>query len=145
MACFRGFPGEIEAQFPAYPNDADLLPFEVSKSTNNKFYVDAKSISIGADGVVRYTVVMRMAGGATNVNFEGVRCGTAEYRIYAVGQSSGAWTKARENQWRPIPRTGPNAYDKILYTDFFCPGLLIVDTPEETIKGFKRGAHPRAQ
>ena len=45
---------EIEAQLPSYPKEESLLPFFVSAATDNRFFVDASSISTGGDGVVRY-------------------------------------------------------------------------------------------
>ncbi|KAG0162112.1 hypothetical protein DFQ30_003507, partial [Apophysomyces sp. BC1015] len=51
---------------PPMPRDADLLPFEVSATTNLQFAVDANSVSVDPDGVVRYTVVIKSPQGARN-------------------------------------------------------------------------------
>jgi hypothetical protein len=65
---------EGETALPAFPQDSDLLPFDVSAATSNRFLIDAKSLSAGSDGVVRYVLVIKTSGGATNVTFEGIRC-----------------------------------------------------------------------
>jgi hypothetical protein len=67
---------ELAAQLPPYPQTENLLEFNVSSATRNRHYVDAASISVGSDKVVRYTVVIESAGGARNVSFEGMRCAT---------------------------------------------------------------------
>ena len=38
---------ELEAQLPPYPKEENLLPLFVSAATDNKFFVDAASISAG--------------------------------------------------------------------------------------------------
>src|SRR5207253_11296418 len=49
---------EVETALPAPPRDADLIPFEVSPAGNFTFAIDGKSVAVGADGAVRYTVVI---------------------------------------------------------------------------------------
>ncbi|MCW5605336.1 MAG: hypothetical protein KIT18_12415, partial [Burkholderiales bacterium] len=64
---------EIVTQIPAYPKSENLLPFDAGSATSHRFFIDAASISVGEDGVIRYTLMIRTAGGATNVSFEGIR------------------------------------------------------------------------
>lgn len=129
---------EVAAQLPAAPRDADLLEFSVSAVAPHRYYVDPASISVGADRVVRYTVVIRAAGGARNVFFEGLRCETAERRLYAVGQPDGSWTRARDPDWRPIGLTSGREYRKALYEDIFCPGDIRVKDGAEAVANLKR-------
>src|SRR6202012_3784984 len=42
---------------PPLPQDSNLLPFDVSGYTPLHFAVDRNSLTVGSDGVVRYTVV----------------------------------------------------------------------------------------
>jgi hypothetical protein len=113
---------EIEAQLPAYPKDGNLLPFETGGTGGHRFFVDASSISIGADGVVRYTLVVKTRGGAVNVSFEGIRCETREQKYYAVGHPDGKWSRARDPQWRRIEAREVNRHHGILYVDYLCEG-----------------------
>lgn len=111
---------EIEAQLPPYPRDETLLRFEAGAATANRFYIDAPSLSVGEDGVVRYTMLIRAAGGATNVSFEGIRCETREQKLYAVARSDGRWTRARDPAWRHIEYRELNRHHGVLFADFFC-------------------------
>ena len=78
---------EVAVQLPASPKESSLQPFYVSATTDNRFWVDLDSVSVGSDGVVRYTLVVRTGTGAKNVSYEGMRCETRERRLYAFGRS----------------------------------------------------------
>ena len=93
---------EVVVQLPAAPQQENLLPIYVSAATDNEFFVDGSTLTVTADGVVRYVLVVQTAGGARNVSFEGLRCETRERRIYASGRPDGSWSKSRNNEWRRI-------------------------------------------
>lgn len=135
---------ELESQLPAAPKDANLLPFKVSAATDNDFFVDSQSISVGEDGVVRFTLVIKSPEGASNVLFEGIRCKTHEVRLYAFGRADGTWSRARDSNWKIIHSESRNRQDHVLYDDFFCPREIIVTDPAEAINALKQGNHPRA-
>ena len=113
---------EIEARIPSYPRSADLIPFEAGAASPHRFYVDARSLSVGEDGVVRYTLVVKAAGGATNVTFEGIRCELRQQKYYAVGRADGSWARARNAQWRRIEPQDVNRHHYVLYSDYLCSG-----------------------
>lgn len=135
---------ELEAQLPPAPKEENLIPFNVSAATDNSFFVDSQSISVGEDGVVRFTLVVRSPEGASNVVFEGIRCGTREVRLYAFGRADGTWGRARDSGWKRIHSERRNRPDHVLYDDFFCPRDIIVTDPKEAVDALRRGNHPRA-
>ncbi|KAB2318782.1 hypothetical protein F8A86_10465 [Betaproteobacteria bacterium SCN1] len=130
---------EMAAQLPAYPRAENLVPFDVSSATRNRFFVDTASISVGEDKVVRYTVVVEAAGGATNVSFEGMRCETAERRLYAYGHPDGTWSKARNSGWETIRLRSLLSYRKALYEDHFCPDGINVRSADDAVRSLKKG------
>ncbi|MEA3119352.1 MAG: hypothetical protein QOI13_2622 [Paraburkholderia sp.] len=106
---------------PSLPVKANLLPFDVSKNTALTFSVDAKSVDVGSDGVVRYTVVVTSPSGARNVNYEGIRCDTYEWRQYAaLNADHDGWDRSVATAWRRIENGNLNAYQAALYQDYFC-------------------------
>jgi len=113
---------ELEARIPSYPTSGDLVPFEAGGASPHRFYVDARALSVGEDGVVRYTLVIKAAGGATNVTFEGIRCELRQQKYYAVGRVDGNWVRARNPQWRRIESQDVNRHHSVLYAEFFCSG-----------------------
>lgn len=113
---------EIEARIPAYPRSENLVRFDVGDGSPHRFYIDAPSLSIGTDGVVRYTLLVRTAGGATNISFEGIRCEVRRQKYYAVGNADGTWTPARNPQWRRITFEDPDRRHLALVDNFLCVG-----------------------
>ena len=110
---------------PPLPQDSDLLPFDVSQNTPLEFSLDAKSVSVGSDGVVRYTVVVTSPSGARNVNYEGIRCDTYEWRLYAgLNEDHNGWDRTVANDFTRIENGNLNAYHASLYQDYFCANKI---------------------
>ena len=130
---------EVAAQLPPPPKAENLIEFNVSSATRNRHFIDAASISVGEDKVVRYTVVIEAAGGARNVSFEGMRCATGERRLYAYGQPDGSWSKARNANWEGIKMRSLLSYHKALYESHFCPGGINVRDVDEAVRNLRRG------
>ena len=131
---------EVAAQLPPYPKPENLVPFNVSSATRNRHFVDAASISVGTDNVVRYTVVIEAAGGAKNVSFEGLRCESGERRLYAYGHPDGSWSKARNAGWEGIKFRSLLSYQKALFEDHFCPNGIRVRDGKEAVQNLRRSA-----
>ena len=136
---------EGATSLPTFPQDADLLPFYVSAATTNRFFIDGKSLSPGNDGIVRYALVIKTGGGATNVTFEGIRCAAREYKLYATGRYDGSWGPLLAGPWRPIEYKDRNRYRWVLLGDFFCPNGVPIGTAEEGRDALRQGKHPKAQ
>lgn len=135
---------EIEAQLPAFPKTESLDPFVVSEATDNKFMVDRDSISVGSDGVVRFTLVVLSLSGVQNVSYDGLRCATGERRLYAFGRSDKTWSKARSNQWIKIQESTLNRHHAALYFDYFCTNGYFVRNADEARMALRSGGHPSA-
>jgi hypothetical protein len=113
---------EADVKLPAPPKAADLIPFVVSPTSSNRYFVDFASLSVGADDVVRYTALVRTEGGAENVSYEGMRCETRERKLYAFGHPDGSWSRNRYARWEPIHMHEDNSYRRELYNSYFCTG-----------------------
>lgn len=87
---------------PPWPKDSDLVEFEVDDpSARFRQYIDEKSIKVGSDGAVRYTLVIEAPSGTRNVSYEGMRCTPqGAFKIYAYGYN-GRFEKT-ESGWQPI-------------------------------------------
>lgn len=136
---------ELQSQLPPYPSEENLLKFDAGPVSNNLHYVDAPSIVVGEDGVVRYTLVIKSPQGAMNVSYEGIRCQTAEKRTYAYGRNDKTWARARTSRWMDLENIAQNYAQRALYRYFFCPlGVDMVKNTDEAIQALKAGVHPRA-
>jgi hypothetical protein len=129
---------------PANPVPENLLPFYVAATSDNRFAIDAASLSVGADAVIRYTLVIETAGGARNVSYEGMRCEARELRLYASGRQDGTWSSARNSAWRPIRDNSLNRHHAALYYEYFCPMGAPVRSVREAQDALRKGGHTDA-
>jgi len=132
---------EIEVSLPALPKSSGLIEFSVSAASSMKFFVDPQSLSVGADGVVRYTMVARSPAGAETVSYEGIRCTSDSYRVYAIA-SGEAW-KRSDTDWRPIETAGQlRRWHNVLRSEYFCPMGVPIYKAAEGVDALRRGGHP---
>ncbi|PTR17560.1 MULTISPECIES: CNP1-like family protein [unclassified Nitrosospira] len=152
---------ELQVQLPAYPKAENLLPFDAGPASNNLYYIDAPSLVVGEEGIVRYTLVIKSPEGAMNVSYEGMRCATdgvreqarlkililkfqvTEKRLYAIGRDDRTWVRARVSKWEELEDISQHYAQRALSRYFFCPANVIVRNKEEAIQALKRGSHPR--
>ncbi len=127
---------------PEFPRETDLREFYVSATTPHRYFIDGRSLSVGNDGVVRYTLVVRSQSGATNITYEGIRCTTGQYKIYATGRQDGTWSLARRSEWRTIQNKPTYRHHAALAHEFFCPIGNPIATPEEGLQALRLGKHP---
>lgn len=134
---------EKSIALPAAPQTANRQSFYVSSGTHNRFFVDTASLSVDADGVVRYILIIETAGGAHNVSYEGIRCKSGERRIYATGRPDGQWTPSRNPSWKKISNNPVNRQHAALYDEHFCPGGVIARNRELVLNSLRSGPrHP---
>lgn len=128
---------EIEVQLPSFPEAENLIPFRVGYRADTQFLIDGNSLSLGSDGVIRFTLLVISAAGAKNISYEGLRCETAERRVYAFGRSNQTWSKARGNQWISL-QGGSNNHYVDLATNYFCvvgaPDLRSADDARRVLR-----------
>jgi hypothetical protein len=125
---------------PAFPQRATLLEFEIPGQRDFRNYVDGATLSVDAKGVVRYVFVSRSPSGVENVSYEGLRCTTGEYRVYALGRPDRTWG-GRLGGWRPI-KESPLPHQRILYREYFCPQGNAIASVDEGRRALQDGGHP---
>lgn len=135
---------EQKLQMPPYPKDEALVKIQVSGATSFEFFIDLTSVSVGSDGVIRYTLLARSDSGAKNVSFEGIKCNGRESKLYAFGRPDGTWSQARNPKWVRISGFQANRQHATLADEFFCPGRMIVSNTKEALEALRHGGHPRA-
>lgn len=111
---------EIQAQLPAAPRADALHEFQVGGGRGHRYFLDPASLSAAGDGVVRYTLVIRTAGGAENVTYEGMRCATGERKLYAFGHADGQWSRNKYARWAAIEARSDSSYQKELFFHYLC-------------------------
>lgn len=131
---------ESEPELPAFPERSHLIPLDMGTESSSLSYIDEKSLTLAEDGIVRFTLVVRSAGGAQNVSFEGVRCETGERKLYAIGRNDREWIKPRSDEWRRISDNGFNRQYALLSKDFFCPTGSIRPDRDGIVRSLRQAA-----
>ena len=90
--------------------------------------------------MVRYTLVARSPSGTANVSFEGIRCTTRSYKVFALG-TGGSWSR-REGEWRVIETRTIQRWHNVLYCEYLCPRHRPIETAAEGVNALRRGVHP---
>jgi len=101
------------------PNKSTTLPFYVSETTVFKFAIDTNSILIGADGVTRYIVVITNPSGGEQIQYEGIRCDSYQWRLYGTFDNN-KWNENPLSSWQAIKSKVPNRYQAALASGALC-------------------------
>lgn len=115
-----------------------LVGFEVSRGVDLNFGVDPATVTIGKDGVVRYVVVARSASGALNAMYEGIRCATAEFRVYARFTPGSGWTRLPQGDWRSLRESTVSRHTMQLARQGACNGHAPPSSVPSLIRDLKQ-------
>ena len=102
-----------------------LRTFRLEQTTTMEFGIEPSTLQVGSDGVIRYVFVARSASGALNVLYEGMRCQTAETRIYARWDPSSGWRQSTGNSdasWQPLSFRGATRRQMFMARAGLCDG-----------------------
>ncbi|MCB1281967.1 MAG: CNP1-like family protein [Salinibacterium sp.] len=99
---------------------ATWFKFKPERVIKHETALDSASISVGGDGITRYTLLIRSASGVDNVSYEGIRCATQEWKMYATGRPDGSWSRVPNPRWHRITQTGLNAIRYTLFNEYAC-------------------------
>ena len=113
---------ELETRVSAPPEDKDLVELPMDNLQKNlTLYADFTNLVVDrGDLVTRTWYVVRSDRGAYNGTYEGIRCGTREYKIYAYANPSRKDKPLRIAEfpkWREIK---DNSYRAELVRDYLC-------------------------
>ena len=136
---------EDKVEYPALPQESNLASIYLNATSANQYWVDTQSVSVGTDGVIRYTYVVLSSGGVRGTTYEGIRCDTRELRRYAVLRNNMEWVRSRNESWSRITESPGHRQHAVLYLGYFCPDGIAVRDKEEAINNLKRGGRPSSQ
>ncbi len=130
---------ESEAPTPPAFSVDKLLPLAMPPYVSLTFGIDPATLTIAADGIVRYVVVARNAGGSINAMYEGIRCSTGEVKTYARAGNSGVWSVVTEPQWRGLTDNLPSKHAWVFARQAACDGrAAAASTTADIVKALKK-------
>nr|WP_145545167.1 CNP1-like family protein [Variovorax boronicumulans] len=96
-------PEWVENEAPPAPafDMSKLVDVTVDAQGSLRYGIDPSTLQIGKDGVVRYVMVARSNSGAMTAMYEGVRCNTGEYKLYARYNVE-KWTPVDKSEWKSL-------------------------------------------
>ena len=112
---------EADAPPPPALRTQGLIPLEVP-GTSLRFGIDPRSITVGADGVVRYVVVATSSSGVVNAMYEGIRCEGGDVRVYARHNPDSGWVPARNSDWQALHSTPHSRHSLYIARNGVCVG-----------------------
>ncbi|MCL1960587.1 MAG: CNP1-like family protein [Desulfovibrionaceae bacterium] len=134
---------EDEAPPPPAYSANQLIAVEMPPGSVVRMGVDPKTIAINrTTGIVRYVVVAQ-GPSAVNASYEGIRCATAEYKVYARQTPGNAWTPVSDAAWKPMSMRGqtgvtvPHPYR--LARDGMCVGTTVPQTVDNIVRDLRSG------
>lgn len=113
---------ESDAPSPPAFSQAQLISLNMPSYVSLKFGIDPSTLSITADGIVRYVVVATNASGSMTAMFEGIRCSTGEVKTYARFNSTGKWDAIKAPQWVDLAGRQPSKHAMVLARQGLCDG-----------------------
>jgi hypothetical protein len=132
----------VSVDLPPTSSPARLALFEVKGHSQHETGLDPDAIALGADGVTRYTLVVATPTGVKNVTYEGIRCSTGEWKVYATGRPDGQWHRVPEPVWRPMDKAGLNDIRQTLRERHVCTAASTVPVSvAQVLQSFRR-PHP---
>lgn len=115
---------ENETKVLGLPEQDNLLKVDLDQlPPGMKLMVDKSRISVNPDDqVVRVWLWIRSKSGADNASFEGFRCDTREYKVYAYGnpRRKPSVSKAKKPVWREAKKQVSGNYRRELMDFYFC-------------------------
>jgi hypothetical protein len=134
---------EAEAPPPPALRTQNLVPIDMPPGSALRFAVDPASVSVGADGVVRYVVVASSATGAVNAMYEGLRCNTAEVKVYARHNPDSGWVPARNAEWQPLHNRPNSRHSLTIARTGACVGQGPSGNAAEIVRALRTPADTR--
>ncbi len=116
---------ELETIIKNTPQEDDLVEISLNKfPLNMKLYMDFKKLNVGKDFVIRAWMVAKSNNNAYNGSYEGFRCATQEYKVYAFfnPKRSIPLRVKKDPNWKKV-RSG--SYRAELMEHIFCDGLAV--------------------
>jgi hypothetical protein len=125
---------------PAY-STSGLVEIEMPRGSSVKMGVDPSTITINlATGIVRYVVVAH-GPSAVNASYEGIRCATGEYKVYARQTQGNPWSPSDEDRWKAMRgQTGVVvSYPYRLARDGMCVGNSVRHDVADMVRELRSG------
>jgi hypothetical protein len=133
---------ESEAPPPPALKTNGLIPLDLVGSSL-RFGVDPSSVSVGADGIVRYVVVATSSSGVVNGVYEGIHCKTGEFKVYARHNPGSGWVVANDPLWRFLRDTPQARHTLWIARSGVCVGHGVNGSAQQIVRDLRSPTNVR--
>ncbi len=116
-----------------------ITPFVLDAQSSMRLGIDPKTLTIDPDGVVRYVLVAKSSQGALNVLYEGIRCASAEVKVYARWDNASSWNTSGKAEWEPLAFRGATRRAMQMARGGVCEGKVPNGTPARILRALQSG------
>lgn len=132
---------ELQVPPPATFRTDKLVPIEMPRYVTVKIGVDPDTLTVSADGVVRYVVVAVSDSGNVNATFEGIWCRQGEVKTYARAGNDHLWNPLPDPQWTALSDNQRSMHALALARQGVCDGRSAsAHSPQDIIRNLKKSA-----
>lgn len=130
---------ELQVPPPTTVSADRMVPLEMPRYVSVKVGVDPDSLSIGADGIVRYVMIAVTSGGHVNAMYEGIWCLKGEVKTYARLGSDGKWDPVQDAQWLALNGNQRSMHALAFARQAACEGrAAAARTPQEILRKLRQ-------
>lgn len=130
---------EAQASPPAVFSVDNLQTFDVGQGTSLTYGIDPNTLTVGADGVVRYVLVARSGSGALNALYQGLRCQTGEVKTYGRWDNKASWNTDSKDSWQKLSSRGFTQPALALARAGICDGRTVNGNAQNILRTLKNG------
>lgn len=130
---------EAQVTPPANFSTDAVTPFVLEAQSSMRLGIDPKTLTIDPDGVVRYVLVAKSSQGALNVLYEGIRCASAEVKVYARWDNVSSWNTSGKAEWEPLAFRGTARRAMLMARGGVCEGKVPNGTPARILRALQSG------
>ena len=124
---------------PSSFNTDAVTPFVLEPQSSMRLGIDPKTLTIDPDGVVRYVLVAKSSQGALNVLYEGIRCASAEVKVYARWDNASSWNTSGNAEWEALSFRGTTRRAMQMARGGVCEGKVPNATPARILRALQSG------
>lgn len=130
---------EAEVKPPATFSTDAITTFVLDAQSSMRLGIDPKTLTIDPDGVVRYVLVAKSSQGALNVLYEGIRCASAEVKVYARWDNVSSWNTSAKAEWEALAFRGTTRRAMQMARGGVCEGKVPNGTPARILRALQSG------
>jgi hypothetical protein len=130
---------ESEAPAPPAFDLKRLIPMDISRQSQLRWGVDPDTVKITPDGMVRYVLVAQSESGTVNAMYEGLRCATAEFKLYARHTPGAGWSVVQNPNWQSLREPGRSNHTSMVAKAGLCDGRAPPTSVREAVQRLRSG------